>query len=169
MTRSEYHEYVELLKDMIKSKNHKNHSCLIAYLSKVGFFYTYDLDENRLIDGTSLRNRICAQYNFSFNYTGAPLITWLEVLVALAERCEAELAEYGQNNTDRWFWLMIDNMFGFNVSNANFNFTEVSVALNNIETHRKSLIFDRDDLASKEIWTQAMTILNDYIVKNPLK
>lgn len=169
MTRSEYHEYIELLKDMVKSKNHRNHSSLIDYLSKVGFMYTYDLDENRLTDGKNLRSRICMQYNLSFVYTGVPLITWLEVLIALAERCESELAEYGQNNTDRWFWLMIDNMFGFNVSNANFDFTAVSAALNNIETHKKSLIFDRDDLASEEIWTQAMAILNDYIAKNPLK
>lgn len=159
--------YEDILKCMIKKDEHPNHSLLIDYLADRIFYPTMSLDKNRENDAKHLRNKTCEHNNITSFICND--VTWLEVLIALAERCEYALAEYGQNNTDKWFWLIIDNMFSFNVSNTNFDYFKVSYVLSDIEEHEKSLIFDRDDLASEEIWAQAMAILNNYIAQKSLK
>lgn len=108
MIQTEIHrDYFEWLQDIVctqrfsKDISYKN---LLLYLHNIPFRYSIDNDKNRFEDGISLRHR------FGYSYRGPCSV--LEMLVALAIRCEKDIMDDFDmgDRTSQWFWQMIVNM-----------------------------------------------------------
>lgn len=85
---------------------------LAKTLHKVPFYWSVANDDNRLEDGLHLRE----QFDDEFGYYSDAIkpgetCTMLEMLIALAERCEY-MMEDGDNTppASKWFWEMIHNV-----------------------------------------------------------
>ena len=174
-----YGAYFNYLISKIGTHRSAAHSKLLNYLADREFKWSMPIDENRATDGIDLRLKYidesaepCEISDRDFTKTDEFLAwsrtyycSWLEMLTALAIRCEDVMAEYHQNNVNFWFWLIIDNVFDVNMSNSRFDQEECDKELDQIERHIKSLSFGKIS-PDNEIWAQAMAILNDFVSKN---
>lgn len=149
--------YFETLINMVNSKKASKYLHFLMFLYDFPFISIMPMDDNRRKDGLCLRQRL--------GFSDLSDCSWLEMLIALAERCEAEMADVGENRTWFWFWLIIDYMFSVPVNDVHFDEETVKMTLNGIQEHRISINSNRPELAKEEIWTQAMALLNEYIEK----
>lgn len=98
--------YFEWLIDKIEHNGlAKNHYSLLEELHEIDFVWSVPNDDNRSIDGEHLRDR----YGWDGHFSGCSV---LEMLIALAERCEFNImGEPGdEDRTYKWFWEMLDNL-----------------------------------------------------------
>ena len=117
--------YFEWLCQKVKAR--RSYSFLMFQLYNTEFYYTLDLDVNRLKDGFYLRDLyiyekgLCAPQVTVWLHT-MEQISVLEVLVAMAIRFEENIMcdDYYGDRTDVWFWMMIDNL-EINLSNSKYN------------------------------------------------
>lgn len=79
---------------------------LLRYLHDVEFVYSIPNDANRAEDGIDLRRR------FSYGYALSGPCSVLEMLIALAIRCEESIMDDPKigDRTRQWFWRMITNL-----------------------------------------------------------
>lgn len=89
---------------------------LLTYLNNVAFRYINPMDGNRAEDGVNLRYRYGEENNVDRHMVARYLddrdCTVLEMMVALALRCEHQIMEdddFG-DRTGHWFWGMIDSL-----------------------------------------------------------
>jgi len=78
---------------------------LMSQLHRIEFIWSVPNDDNRALDGLSLRERCRGQSN-------KEPCSLLEMLIALAIRCEEEIMydpEKGDRSAD-WFWMMMTNL-----------------------------------------------------------
>jgi hypothetical protein len=89
-----------------------SHKVLLHILANKKYYYSIKRDKNRMLDGLNLRDKyeratgeiVCSP----FGYGGASV---LEVLAALAERCEDDLMYDGQEYKPyMWFYVMLKNL-----------------------------------------------------------
>lgn len=96
------------------SNGDTNYSKLFHFLYVTPFEWpeSIPLDANRSADGLALRESFAVATNQSIAdiLPGLPC-TVLEMMVALAERCERDIMhEYEKGNrTGEWFWIMLQN------------------------------------------------------------
>lgn len=114
MTNSDMvNEYYDWLLDFIR--NELNYTKLLDILFSREFTWLIYLDENRAEDGLELRNRFSALFEYPEDFYKGYLsdnCTVLEMLIALANRCETDIM-YDPDKGDQtgyWFWLMINNL-----------------------------------------------------------
>ena len=99
------------------------HGDLLFELYKIDYYYNHPMDENRAGDGLWLRR-------LYFDETGEKVegleigepCSLLEMLIALAKRCEDDIMydwEIGDRTAD-WFWMIIDNLGLFDLTDDNF-------------------------------------------------
>lgn len=110
-------EYFEWLCDIVCQKRFANtisYRKLLAHLHNVPFRWSRTLDADRADWGVDMRYRFAQSRSLdagSFDvraYLGGPC-TVLEMMVALAVRCEEDMMddpEYG-DRTSQWFWNMV--------------------------------------------------------------
>lgn len=142
--------------------------------------YSHEMDVNRYNDGLGLRDNYLYHHQHrmspaeidEFKYWAQDtMCSWLEAMVALAERCEAIMSEPGVDNTPKWFWGMIKSMGLDEEVDWKIDIYYVSDVL--------MRVFHRDylpngfggmfyvpgtnlDMKCEEIWTQAMEYLNQF-------
>lgn len=108
-------EYLEWLYDLVCDDTYSNHVLyhkLFNTLLNRKFIWFIPRDENRAIDGLELRDTFQNLYPEIPCMPNASGCSVLEVLIALAKRCENSIAsddEFG-DRTGQWFWEMIVNM-----------------------------------------------------------
>ena len=106
---------------------------LFSYLYTTEFYWSIDKDENRAIDGINLRYIFAEDYRINTNtekwntFVSQPCNV-LEMMVALARRCEEAIAcdDYYGNRTSQWFWTMVVNLGLGEYSDSKFDFDQVN-------------------------------------------
>lgn len=108
--------YFDWLTDIIRNDGQiKEYSELLYLLYSREFYWSVDHDENRAEDGLTLRRKFADEYDIDDHFLDGPggsECSVLEMMVALADRCENEIM-YDPDEGDRawvWFWGMIENL-----------------------------------------------------------
>lgn len=171
-------KYFQWLCRIITEPEHKteDYRYLLGYLSSRDFEYTIALDGNREEDGINLRYRFRHEHGYSYRDIGTFLddvpCSILEMMIALAVRCEESLMEnldYG-NRTSFWFWGMIKSLGLENMSDENFSGLYVESIIDRFLRRRYSKNGDgglfttkdrRFDMRTTEIWYQMNKYLNE--------
>lgn len=94
---------------------------LMELMSQVPFRYSHPLDKNRVDDALELRYEFERMIDERVRFDSP--VSVLEVLVALAKRCEDSIMhdpDYGDRTHD-WFWEMVSNLGLNGMSNRNFD------------------------------------------------
>ena len=153
---------------------------LLHRLHDIEFTYTIEMDGNRAVDGIELRYYFGEEKGYD-NETIDSLLgnepcSVLEMMVALAFRCEEQIMDRPDesNNTGQWFWTMIVNLGLSSMDDSNFDEDVVEDAIScflnreyraNGEGGLFVLDYCRRDLRRVEIWYQLMWYL-DEVLKN---
>lgn len=105
-------EYFWWLLSLVNVTNREDPNIpLLRFLSVKKFFGRIPNDQNRAVDGLSLRQEFEYMRNPKLAGLGEQgFCSFLEMLVALARRIDYNMWEGGEETTSRWFWEMIDNM-----------------------------------------------------------
>lgn len=142
---------------------------LLKFLHSVDFSYIIPMDDNRAKDGEDLRYR----FGYEHDYEDAMIATYLddrpcsvlEMMVALANRCEESIMDnpdYGDRR-GQWFWNMIVSLGLGNQHDENFDEEYAMFVIDRFlnreyERNGKGGLFTLDrphrDMRSVEIWYQ---------------
>lgn len=118
--------YFEWLTEKVEHNNLvKNHYYLLDTMFSTNYIWSVPNDDNRSMDGEKLRER----YGWDGHFSGCSV---LEMLIALAERCEHEImGEPGDTDrTYKWFWEMVDNLGLIYFDDDHFDSDQVDYILN---------------------------------------
>lgn len=173
----EYMSYLAIKKIKLTKEEAASYNFLFLELAKIRFDFVHPMDENRYIDGLSVRT------DFQFE-TGKSIFpedglmaecTVLEMLVALACRCENQImrnVDVG-DRTKVWFFVMLDNL-GVKITNNEWKFDTSEL----IQEHIK-VFLDRKynpdgsngglfplkkplkNQRNEQIWNQLMAYINE--------
>lgn len=151
-----------------------SYRALLWTLYKTEFTWTIPKDENRALDGLSLRHQYIYEMDAYEDDVPNTPCSVLEMMFALAIRCERDIMDNPivGNRTTQWFWNMIINL-GFGAMYDN-NFDEeyvndgISRLLNREYNSDGSggLFTVRntdEDLRKVEIWYQMCWYLDRYL------
>ena len=144
---------------------------LFTFLHDTEFVYFVPYDENRAVDGVTLRYHYCQTHGYEDleYYLDGPCSV-LEMMVALAIRCEESMdnPEKG-DRTGQWFWGMIANLGLGSMSDDNFN----EWLVNDVVTRFLERDYEPDgrgglfrvrgwhrDMRTAEIWHQLLAYMN---------
>lgn len=175
-------KYFDFLLTFIKTSTMTKYTKLLSYLFDRPFQYRYPMDENRKEDGLYLRNSYSTREVERLSYEHIEFIShyalrdcsWLEVMIALAVRCEDIMCKPGPNTTPRWFWGMIDSLYLSDQINDKFDIETVErtmQALENYEYQNNGFgglfhVPDLDtsvyDMRKMDLYTQAMRYLEQF-------
>lgn len=120
--------YFEWLSDIVCPDNASKKRAfydLLCFLQDTPFRYSIANDKNRVGDAIALRmlfldiNHIDPQHHSVISFEASVL----EVLISLAKRCEEDIMDdlgFG-NRTEKWFWVMLENLELDYMSNKKFN------------------------------------------------
>ena len=105
-------EYFEWLYQLVCGDRYSNaisYKKLLAYLHRTEFTYLLSKDKNRAADGVDLRYRFSKErYHGHVPSCLDGPCSILEMMVALASRCEETMDDPGMGDrTGQWFWGMI--------------------------------------------------------------
>ena len=99
------------------------HGDLLFELFRIDFYYTHPMDDNRAGDGVWLRRLYSEETGREpEGLDEDPQCSLLEMLIALAKRCEDDIMydwEIGDRTAD-WFWMIIDNLGLFDLTDDIF-------------------------------------------------
>lgn len=153
------------------------YTLLFNNLFNTEFIYKVALDQDRISDGLNLRKRF-VEDNFTkpdeaIDDIDRDFCSVLEVLIALAIRCDEQIMCYGDNERiDEWFWLMIANM-GIDMDNKEYDEPYVNNCINrmmerqyNSDGSNGGLFIvqnPRKNLRNIDIWYQMNLYLNEII------
>ncbi len=149
---------------------------LFRLLHEREFIYTIEMDGNRADDGIELRYRYGWERQCSLDdlerYLGTEHCSILEMMVALAHRCEESIMDNSQEDrTGVWFFDMIESLGLADQDDAHFHQRTVDAVLDDFLQHRyqadgKGGLFtirdSRVDMRNMEIWYQ----MNRYLIEN---
>ena len=135
------------------------------------------MDSNRAEDGINLRYRFGYENGYEDFMISACLddksCSVLEMLVALAIRCEEHIMEDSDigDRTGEWFWIMIENLGLRSMNDARFDRAYVDETIDiflNREYKRNGegglfIVDAQRDLRHVEIWYQMCLYLEKYL------
>lgn len=148
---------------------------LFMFLHDTEFVYFIPYDENRAVDGMTLRYHYCQIHDCEDleQYLTGPCSV-LEMMVALAVRCEESIMDDPTkgDRTSQWFWTMVTNLGLGAQSDDNFN----EWLVNDIVTRFLDRDYEPDgrgglftvrgwhrDMRTAEIWHQLMAYINTIV------
>ena len=143
---------------------------LLLYLYNTDFTWTIPRDENRSYDGLALRQEFTDETGLSLYFDEGCKI--LELMVALARRCENILADDYGDRTSEWFWNMIDSLDlgdqSDDIFDEDYVYYTIEAFLNReYESDGRGGLFAIpgivDDLTEVELWYQMCWYCN-YII-----
>lgn len=160
--------YFDWLIKIVYDKYHnKYYRSLLTLLCKIEFTYVIDRDSNRALDGIDLREQFIYDENLSEKDSdilrNSGPCSVLEMMVALAYRCEATIMSDGEEDPAKWFWIMIDNMGIGDQDDGNFDERYCKDKINRMLTRKYAknglggLFVVKnipEDMRKQEIWTQ---------------
>lgn len=164
--------YLRWLTDKIDAEGKcKMYRSLLMHLFQTTFRECKSVarDVNRARDGVSLRKKFFEENGWTFNSLGSPECSWLEMLIALSERIDDQMM-YDMNlgnRTDKWFWLIIDQIGLKKYIDRNYIHDEVDEILDKLgrreyENGGRNGIFKcQNDVRKVEIWYQVMRFFNE--------
>ena len=174
-------EYFEWLCSLISKQRFGkgvSYHQLLHKLYDADFLYIMQMDENRAEDGIELRRRFSIDQGFESDYLSSYLgrryCSVLEMMVALALRCEETImldGEYG-DRTGQWFWGMITSLGLGSMTDARFDEEYVESVIERFlnreyEPDGRGGLFRikncTEDLRNVEIWYQMCWYLDTIV------
>lgn len=150
---------------------------LLKHLNEVEFTYILPMDGNRMYDGINLRYRFGCECGYSDHeialYLDDRPCSVLEMMVALAKRCEDDIMDNPDigDRVGQWFWNMIVNLGLGPMHDRNFDedyIDDVMYTFLNREYSydgEGSLFVVKDskkDMRDVEIWYQMCMYLDEF-------
>lgn len=170
-----YFEWMcELVHDDIAAK-HGTYNHLMHVLHEIDFDYIIPMDGDRAEDGCDLRYRFAYENALDGRMVASCIdvhpASVLEVMVALAVRCEESIMDDPDigDRTGHWFWVMIDTLGLFDMTDDNFNESFVRKTIRKFldrdyDRDGKGALFQvpdiPDDMREVTIWYQMCYYLN---------
>lgn len=159
-----------------------HYHALMQRLNRTMYWYIKALDQNRATDGVMLRYKfvqlglkksVDRAFDIVSRVFGEDPPSVLEVLVALAIRCETSIMSNGETNrTAEWFWNMIVSLDLHNMDNRGFDEAYVNMCVNGwlLELYNTdgsgglfTLTNPKDiDMRQLDIWKQMNAWLIEY-------
>lgn len=102
---------------------------LLRKLFKTPFVVVIDNDRNRAEDGIYLRYHFSVETDSSEEDIDIREASVLEVLIALAIRCEEEFMSEDEGRTGLWFWEMISNIGLSDFDDNNYEDGSIDIVL----------------------------------------
>lgn len=180
MNRSRiFSDYFDWMYDKVRQPHEtKMYTKLFEYLNNTEFTVIIPMDYNRLEDGRNLRYIFAYETGFhssaiSEAFSGMPCSV-LEMMVALANRCEDSImtnTNYG-DRTWVWFWDMISTLGLSDMDDEHFVPLKVSHAMyrflnRTYEPNGKGGLFEihdgSKDMRQIEIWYQMCFYLDEQL------
>ena len=176
--RTILNDYFKWLYSSVCSNKNENYLKLLSYLNDVEFVAIVPMDENRIGDGLRLRDIFIEEHRIDEDAAqqvfGNKPCSVLEMMVALAIRCERDImsnSEYG-DRTVYWFWTMINNLGLSDMDDDHFD----PLALGHIIYVFLNRTYDKDgrgglfrisdptkDMRKTDIWYQMCYYLNEMV------
>lgn len=170
-------EYFEWLSDIVAHDLYSGditYHQLLTRLHQIKFRYILPMDENRSEDGKDLRYRYLLEYGYHNEPMNGEECTVLEMLVALALRCEETIMDDASigNRTKQWFWSMINNLGLGGMMDGQYDESKVDYCINRFLNREYASdgtggLFTIHDcsfnLRDMEIWTQLNWYLSKFI------
>lgn len=182
MTKNELNrEYFRWMCQLVEDKRHRweSYKVLLNHLHNIDYSYDIPMDGNRAEDGIDLRYQFALEAGVDRRIVAAYLddrnCTVLEMLVALAQRCEVQImGEPGSYQIGRWFWGMLQNLGLGGMRNERFDIDVVDMVVDKFmrrayDRNGRGGLFTiegcREDLRNVEVWYQLNWYLNDILSK----
>lgn len=149
---------------------------LLVRLDQIDFEYILAMDGNRAEDGSDLRYRFAYEHDYDSRMIAVYLddrpCSVLEMMVALAIRCEGQIMEDEEvgDRTGQWFWNMIVSLGLGRMTDPNFDRDYVDDVIDHFlrrEYNRngKGGLFTvdnpRQDMRTMDIWYQMCGYLEE--------
>lgn len=172
--RQEYFEWLYDLVGGVQGSRYVSYRKLLEFLHSVEFTYTISRDENRAKDGINLRYRFSLGYDGVLDILEGPPCSILEMMAALAIRCEETIMDDALigDRTGQWFWNMIVSLGLGSMTDNNFDESYAEDVVKRFlerkyERNGKGGLFTvRDckrDLRKVEIWYQLCWYLDTIV------
>ena len=178
MNRDELiNEYFEWMYQLVVNSR-MSYKKLLSRLHEINFTYIVPMDGNREEDGINLRYRFAYEKSIEDSIIAECIdnrpCSVLEMLIALAIRCEEHIMEnpeYG-DRTGQWFWIMIKNLGLEAMTDSIFSKNSVDLAIykflnRDYDRNGKGGLFTvencRNDFRGMEIWYQMCWYLNSIL------
>lgn len=170
-----FEDYLYWLIGQVCDNAHKasNYISLFNLLQETEFYWSIDLDENRAYDGLKLRDLYISKGGKLSQVDINRPVSMLEVLVAMAIRCEDDKMHEDSlgDRTPVWFWGMIKNASLLSEDDDNIDDIYVRARLKDIldrnyGRHGEGGLFYTNDLSCHrnfkriELWEQLGHWLN---------
>ena len=159
-----------------RNKREGSYRKLFRHLYDAQFDYIIARDANREADGIDLRYQFGYKAGYSqleiANYLDNSPCSILEMIVALAIRCEEHImedSEYG-NRTGQWFWNMIVSLGLGHMNDVNYDSNYVDMCLDRFinRTYKRdgegglfTIKYPKQDMRNVEIWYQMCMYLEE--------
>ena len=158
-------------------RNNTSFKKLLQFLHTQVFYYVNPLDENRYMDGISLRYWFAEDMDYEHAMVASLLddreCSVLEMMVALSNRCEKEIMmDFKDDRTGYWFWVMLSSLGLTKMDDLHFDKRKVTDILHSFlerdyAFNGKGGLFTlqapRRDLRDVEIWCQLMWYLRENV------
>lgn len=177
-------EYFLWLCDRVNANQEdRSYLLLLRDLHRKDFRWSVPNDDNRAFEGKDLREDFCGEFNIAYFPTQFDYeVSMLEVIVALAVRCESIMADMDENIPMReWFWKLLSNVgltkFTDEMYYDHGGTSEVDRILERIierTYHRNGkgglfpLKFAKEDQRKVELWYQMSVYLVDNYYKDDI-
>lgn len=175
--RESYDEWlVNLANNWLSNNRNVSYKKLLRFLNSVYFSWTIDMDENRAADGVDFRLRYAdshpdVTYRDVYLYLNHKC-TVLEMMVALAARCEEQIVGNLERGLmpDRWFMRMLSSMHLIDMDDEHYDEFVINAIIRNFldrnykEDGEGSLFwldYPCGDMRTVEIWRQMAWYLNE--------
>lgn len=175
MTKRELNEeYFNWMYQLVfTNEKRRSYRKLLKYLNSVEFTYILDFDSNRAADGMDLRYR----FGYEHDYNGPMIAAYLddrpcsvlEMMVALANRCEEQIMDdpHAGCRRGQWFFSMLASLGLSGMNDENFVRSDAEETISRFLSRQyarngKGGLFtvdSRHDMRNVEIWYQ----LNWYL------
>lgn len=175
MTKRELNEeYFNWMYQLVfANEKRRSYRKLLKYLNSVEFTYILDFDSNRAEDGMDLRYR----FGYEHDYNGPMIAAYLddrpcsvlEMIVALANRCEEQIMDdpHAGCRRGQWFFSMLASLGLSGMNDENFVRSDAEKIVSRFLSRQYArngegglfTVNSRHDMRSVEIWYQ----LNWYL------
>lgn len=175
MSRKIVDDYLSYLFDFIDCEMADKYSHLLYKLYDTPFRWSIPMDDNRASDGVNLRYRFAVEQDIPYGVVTSELdsrdCSVLEMIVALAIRCETIMERPDEDRTAKWFWKMIDNLGLYGMDNMNLDNRKVEMAVERFlsrayKANGKGGLFTtkrKVDMRTVDIWCQMCWYIDDYL------